>query len=244
MRGAIPVFSSKGGVGKTVVACNLALRLSENYKVGLIDADIDSSNLLEELGIEDREHDMDDDRNFIPIKYKGIEIFSMAGILEDPSHSVSKSGQEVRRILQDAVLETQWSEDIDFFVIDMPPSFGDTWKVMQKLFGDTILGGVLVSIPSAIRDAERAYDLCKRERVRLLGVIENFGRVSCPNCGTTYWPFGRGKTEEFAEERNIEYFGSLPIRHNRDKLLDFGEPIDNMVEKIEEVSESGTEGEG
>jgi len=52
MKGAILVFAGKGGVGKTVVTCNLALKLSEEYKIALIDADIDSPNLLEELGIE------------------------------------------------------------------------------------------------------------------------------------------------------------------------------------------------
>src|SRR3989338_6932013 len=49
----IAVYSGKGGVGKTMVAVNLAAALAKRgFSVGLLDADIDCPNVFRSLGLE------------------------------------------------------------------------------------------------------------------------------------------------------------------------------------------------
>lgn len=50
----ITILSGKGGVGKSTVACQLAIALSkQNKKVGLLDVDICGPSLAKMLSVED-----------------------------------------------------------------------------------------------------------------------------------------------------------------------------------------------
>ena len=52
VKNTLLVFSGKGGVGKSTVATNLALALSQKGKqVGLMDVDIHGPNLAKMLGV-------------------------------------------------------------------------------------------------------------------------------------------------------------------------------------------------
>ena len=53
IRHKIGIYSAKGGVGKTTVAVNMAYALSRRgFRVGLLDADIDTPNISLFLGID------------------------------------------------------------------------------------------------------------------------------------------------------------------------------------------------
>ena len=55
VRTKIGVYSGKGGVGKTTVACNLATTLAtQGERVGLLDVDIDCPNVTRVMGILDK----------------------------------------------------------------------------------------------------------------------------------------------------------------------------------------------
>lgn len=226
-------LSTKGGTGKTLVASNIAKKLSEEGKeVAIIDADLDSSNILEVMDIPEGEHDIDKNRKFKPLRKNGIDIFSMSGILNNTTDAVSKSGKEKAQIIQDVVLNTQWNVSKDsYFIVDMPAGSGSIWKAVRRLFGDNIIGTVIVTTPSTVVDAERSYDLCSKNQVRILGVVENMGKFTCPECGETYYPFGKDEGKDFAERHNLNFFGTIPIMPDRGEK-NFDGVIDNIIEEV------------
>lgn len=229
---AIPVISVKGGTGKTIVSVNTALRMGQEHEVAIIDADLDSSNVLEVLDMADQKHDLNKDRKFEPLKKNGVEIFSMSGILNNITDSVSKSGGEKSQIIQDVVLNTNWGVSRDaYFILDMNAGSGDSWKAVRKLFGDDILGAIIVTTPSTVVDAERSYDLCSKNKVRILGVVENMGKFNCPNCEEVYYPFGKDEGKKFAQKHGLNFFGTIPIHPDREEK-DFDGVIDNIVEEV------------
>lgn len=231
---AIPIISIKGGTGKTMVSVNLARELAEDHEVGLIDADLDSSNVLEVLDIAGERHNLVGERQFEPLRKDGMDIFSMSGILNSITDSVSKSGGEKAQIIQDAVLNTQWNVSKDsYFILDMNAGSGSTFKAVRKLFGDQILGAVVVTTPNTVVDAERSYDLCSKNKVRILGVVENMGKFICPNCDEVYHPFGEGKGKEFADRHSLNFFGTIPIMTDKEDEM-FDGVLDNIVEEVTE----------
>lgn len=227
-------LSTKGGTGKTLVASNIAKKLSEEGKeVAIIDADLDSSNILEVMGIPDGKHDIDKKRKFKPLRKDRIDIFSMSGILNDITDSVSKSGKEKAQIIQDVVLNTDWGVSKEaYFIVDMPAGSGSIWKAVRRLFGNDIIGAVIVTTPSTVVDAERSYNLCSKNKVRILGVVENMGKFTCPECGETYYPFGKDEGKEFADKHNLNFFGTIPIMPDEDEK-NFDGTIDNIIEEVD-----------
>ena len=84
----ILVMSGKGGVGKTTVAVNLAVKLSEKYKVGLLDIDIHGPNVPKMLGLEDKKLEQEEG-GIKPVDYnKNLKVMSIAFMLEDKSSPV------------------------------------------------------------------------------------------------------------------------------------------------------------
>src|SRR5262249_48574972 len=118
----IGVHAGKGGVGKTFVACNLAMLLaSEGYSVGLLDADIDCPNVHDFLSLRER-HTLDESGRIIPIRhprFRNLAIVS-TGFLQEPGEPLIIRGPIKHRILTDFAEKTAWGP-LDFLIVDFPP---------------------------------------------------------------------------------------------------------------------------
>jgi len=240
------VSAIKGGTGKTLVSLNLAKRLSEKGRTGLIDADIDSANFSEFtcskglMGINEGK------KTFIPYLWGNIEVFSMS-LLSETVKTVSMTGDRYSQILKDAVENTEWG-NLDYLVVDLPSGAGDIFRETIYLLGDDIVGGVIVVIPSCVMDAQRVIRLHKLNEIPIIGVIENMAWFECGKCGEKYEVFGKTVTEEICKEHNINFLGKVPLSveimngvKNGNPIFPerFSEPINKAVELIVNSKKTG-----
>ena len=91
-----------------------------------------------------------------------------------------------------------WGE-LDYLFVDMPPGTGDVpLTVFQSL---PIDGIVIVSSPQDLVQmiVKKAYNMAKMMNVPVLGLVENYSYVKCPDCGKEIYEFGESKVEAAAK---------------------------------------------
>ncbi len=238
----IVVTGQKGGVGKTMISTNLAHRLSQDNTVGILDADIDSPNLPEVMGVS-KQMAIDSLQNFVPSEYSStLKMFSMSLIhRHGRDHGFSKSGDQNESILNDALRYTSWGV-LDFMLVDLPAGSSDEFRAIIKRLKN-IVGLVVVTLPNTITDLRRVVDLAGRYRIPILGVVENMARVVCPNCQHMLPMYGIAadtRVHALCQELHLKYLGSLPYMPelHRNHGGSFQLPpehstvIDNILEEI------------
>jgi hypothetical protein len=81
----------------------------------------------------------------------------------------------------------------------------------MQLFGDKIIGNVVVTQPSMVDALHRALNLHKYFDVPVLGVVENMSSYVCPDCSKVSYPFGEGSTRKIVKDHNVKVIGEIPI---------------------------------
>ena len=197
----IAVHSGKGGVGKMFVAVNLAVSLAQaGHSVGLLDADIDCPNILRMLKLEGSMV-ANKDKKIIPLEKHGIKVVSMAPMLNHESESLLWRGPRTSRAVEQLVHDTAWGE-LDYLIVDAPPGTSDVpISILQTLEGVEML---IVTTPQelALMDAQRSANMAERLNIPVLGLLENMSGDL----------FGEGGGERLAQELNIPFFGSIPLK--------------------------------
>jgi len=156
----IAVMSNKGGVGKTTISINIAYTLArKGKKVGLIDIDFHGPNLPIMLNIDIKKNRPKvTGQGIYPIEHKGVKIMSLALLMKEEDDPCLWSGATKREMVQQMFKSVIW-ENIEYFVIDCPPSLGDENLVVADL-ADKI---IVVSTPHQAS----IYDI--RKMLRFLG---------------------------------------------------------------------------
>lgn len=229
------VLSGKGGVGKTLIAVNLALDLRDKGKrVGLLDADFSASNSGYFLPVQGKTLELLREE-FKPIEIEGIQVFSIPLILGD--RAVSMTGDQYSQLLRDAASATLW--DVEYLVIDCPAGFGDELREAAKMFEDTLLGSVIVVQPAHVLDARRALQLHKDLEMPILGLIENMSYFQQGE--TPIKIFGESVVDQLGTEFNVPVFGKIPLSldiraqvEKKEPQLKgaFGEPVLKAIDAI------------
>ena len=119
-------MSGKGGVGKSTVAANLALALSQGgASVGLMDADIYGPSVPIMFGVRGERPKMinaGEKGMIVPLERYGIKLMSI-GLLVDEKNAVVWRGPMASSAIRQFVTDVYWDE-LDYLVIDMPPGTG------------------------------------------------------------------------------------------------------------------------
>src|SRR5206468_3328285 len=116
----IAVASTKGGVGKSTVAVNLALALAGEgrRRVGLVDADVYGPSLPIMFGTDARPR-VGPDKRIHPLERHGIKLMSMGFFLDEQSPVIWR-GPIVMGIVRQFLRDVEWGE-LDLLVVDLPP---------------------------------------------------------------------------------------------------------------------------
>ena len=118
--------------------------------------------------------------------------------------------------------DVMWG-DLDFLFVDMPPGTGDVpLTVFQSLPVD---GVVIVTSPQDLVQmiVEKAYNMAKKMNIPVLGLVENYSYLECPDCGKKISVFGESHIDEIAEKLGVEVLGKMPIDPSLAELSDKGD---------------------
>ncbi|MBC8498885.1 P-loop NTPase, partial [Candidatus Bathyarchaeota archaeon] len=117
----IAVSSGKGGVGKSVVASALAIRLKEQgQNVGLLDLDFTSPSSHVILGIEGLYPE--EEYGIIPPMAHGLRYMSITFYSQDKPAPLR--GADTSNVTIELLAITRWG-NLDYLIVDMPPEIGD-----------------------------------------------------------------------------------------------------------------------
>ena len=223
----IGVVSGKGGVGKSFVTSRLASIFSKKgYKTAVLDADITGPSVPRCFGLKDKvrmgEHGIEP-----AVTETGIRIMSTNLLLDNEEMPVIWRGPIIAGTVKQFWGECEWS-DVEYMFVDMPPGTGDVpLTVFQSIPVDGI---IIVTSPQELVSmiVKKAVNMANAMNIPVLGIVENYSFIKCPDCGKIIFPFGEGDTDGVGAEYGIPVLSRLPIDLRVAEAMDKGE-----VEKLD-----------
>jgi ATP-binding protein involved in chromosome partitioning len=212
VRHVVAVSSGKGGVGKSMVAANLAAAMAKRgLTVGRLDADIYGPNIPLMFGVDERPRVTGEKgREMIqPLEAHGVRLMSL-GFLLDKEQPAIMRGPLISGVLKQFLEQVDWGA-LDVMVVDMPPGTGDAQlSLVQSINLD---GAVMVTTPQDVStgDVRRGVKMFERVNTRVLGIVENMSGLTCPHCGEAIDVFGSGGGQALAGEMKVPFLGRVPL---------------------------------
>jgi ATP-binding protein involved in chromosome partitioning len=230
VKNIIAVVSGKGGVGKSTVAANLALAISQGgAKVGLMDADIYGPSVPIMFGVRGERPmmmEIEGKGMIIPMERYGLKLMSI-GFLVDEKNAVVWRGPMASSAIRQFVTDVYWDE-LDYLVVDMPPGTGDIHLTLMQTV--PVTGAVIVTTPQdvALADAKKGIAMFGQAQmnVPVIGLVENmsyFTPAELPD--NKYYIFGKDGGKRLADEYDLPFLGQIPLVQSIREGGDIGVPI-------------------
>lgn len=234
----IGIVSGKGGVGKSFVTASLACQMNlAGYKVGIMDADITGPSIPKMYGVHGPAY-ADQDGNTLPaVAGDTTKIMSINLLLQDEEQPVVWRGPVIAGAVEQFWTDVNWG-DLDYLFVDMPPGTGDVpLTVFQALPVDGI---VIVTSPQELVQmiVKKAYNMAEMMNIPVLGVVENYSYLTCPDCGKQIKLFGESHIDDVARELNIPVLGKMPLDPEFAKAADEGRIFENVNTHLDAAVEA------
>ncbi len=218
----IGVVSGKGGVGKSLVTSMLAVTMNRRgYKTAILDADITGPSIPKAFGLKSGCVTGNELGMFPPETKTGIEVMSLNLLVDEETKPVVWRGPVIAGTVKQFWNDVVWN-DVDYMFVDMPPGTGDVpLTVFQSLPLDGI---VIVTSPQELVSmiVEKAVNMAKMMNIKVLGLVENYSYIVCPDCGKVIRPYGESKIDALASEYGTDVLAKLPIDPELASLCDKG----------------------
>ena len=233
----IAVVSGKGGVGKSTVTSMLAVAMARKGKrVGVLDADITGPSAPTAFGVTECQGATQEGL-YPALSRGGIQVMSINLLLDDPNSPVVWRGPVIAGAVKQFWTDVIW-EDVDYMFVDMPPGTGDVpLTVFQSLPVDGI---VIVTSPQDLVSmiVAKAVKMASMMHIPVLGFVENYSYLECPDCGKKIKVFGESKLDALAAELGVPVLARLPIDPKVAECYDNGQMEDVDTSKVEKVLEA------
>ena len=234
----IAVVSGKGGVGKSTVTSMLAVAMSRRGKrVAVLDADITGPSAPTAFGVTEC-RGATQEGLYPAVTESGIQVMSINLLLDNSTDPVVWRGPVIAGAVKQFWTDVIW-EDVDYMFVDMPPGTGDVpLTVFQSL---PIDGIVIVTSPQDLVSmiVAKAVKMANMMHVPVLGFVENYSYLCCPDCGKKIHVFGESRLDEVAEAFNLPILARLPIDPVVAASYDSGEMetvnTDNLIEVVDAI---------
>ena len=237
----IAVVSGKGGVGKSTVTSMMAVAMSrEGKRVAVLDADITGPSAPTAFGVNECQGACDDGL-YPAMTRSGIQVMSINLLLDNPGDPVVWRGPVIAGAVKQFWTDVIW-EDVDYMFVDMPPGTGDVpLTVFQSL---PIDGIIIVTSPQDLVSmiVTKAVKMANMMHIPVLGFVENYAYLECPDCGKRIEVFGKSHLDEVAAEFGLPVLARLPINPDVAFAYDSGlmenvntDGVAGVIEAVENV---------
>lgn len=218
----IAVVSGKGGVGKSTVTGLLAVALAKRgLRTAILDADITGPSIPKAFGVSECAR-ADEDGLYPAVASNGTQIMSVNLLLPEETDPVLWRGPVIAGAVKQFWTDVVW-QDVDCLLVDMPPGTGDVpLTVFQSIPVD---GVIIVTSPQDLVSmiVTKAYKMAQMMHIPVLGLVENYSYLQCPDCGKKIEVFGRSRVQEVAASLGLPVLAKLPIDPELAALVDAGQ---------------------
>ena len=232
----IGVVSGKGGVGKSLVTSLLAITMNQRgYKTAILDADITGPSIPKIFGIQGKAQGIEE--GLLPsVSKNGVKVMSSNLLLENDTDPIVWRGPVIANLVKQFWTEVIW-EDVDYLFVDMPPGTGDVPLTVFQSIG--VDGIVIVTSPQELVSmiVEKAVNMANLMDIEVLGIIENYSYIECPDCKKKISVFGESKVDEVAKKYNLQVIGKLPIDPQFASLCDKGQLENVKIDYLDKADD-------
>ena len=237
----IAVVSGKGGGGKSTVTSMLAVAMARKGKrVGVLDADITGPSAPTAFGVTECQG-ASEEGLYPALSRGGIQIMSINLLLDNPADPVVWRGPVIAGAVKQFWTDVIW-EDVDYMFVDMPPGTGDVpLTVFQSLPVDGIV--IVTSSQDLVSMiVSKAVKMANMMNIPVIGFVENYSYLQCPDCGKKISVFGKSHLDEVAQKFALPILARLPIDPKVAECYDNGlmetvntDGVNGVIEAVEKL---------